>query len=50
MKKNSKGVRFTPDNYSDEIEERIQKLRNQGVKLPPRKVLRTPEQIGRAHV
>lgn len=45
MKKNSKGVRFTPDNYSDEIEERIQKLRNQGVKLPPRKVLRTPEQL-----
>ena len=45
MKKIIKGVRFTPDNYSDEIEEKIQKLRKQGVKLPPRKVLRTPEQL-----
>ena len=45
MKKIIKGGRFTPDNYSDEIEEKIQKLRKQGVKLPPRKVLRTPEQL-----
>ncbi len=45
MKKILKGGRFTPDNYSDEIEEKIQKLRKQGMKLPPRKILRTPEQI-----
>ena len=45
MKKIIKGGRFTPDNYSDEIEEKIQTLRKQGVKLPPRKVLRTPEQL-----
>lgn len=45
MKKIIKGVRFTPDNYSDEIEQKIQTLRKQGVKLPPRKILRTPEQI-----
>lgn len=40
-----KGGRFTPSNYSDEMEEKIQKLRKQGFKLPPRKVLRTPEQL-----
>ena len=45
MKKILKGGRFTPDNYSEEIEEKIQKLRKQGVKLPPRKILRTPEQL-----
>jgi hypothetical protein len=39
------GGRFTPKNYPDEMEERIQKYRKQGIKLPPRKVLRTPEQI-----
>lgn len=44
MKKNNK-QRFTPQCYSKEIEEKIQKLRNAGAKLPPRKVLRTPEQI-----
>ncbi|NDV83346.1 type I methionyl aminopeptidase [Bacteroides sp. 51] len=44
MKKNNK-QRFTPGCYSNEIEDRIQKLRNAGAKLPPRKVLRTPEQI-----
>lgn len=37
--------RFTPACYSNEIEEKIQKLRKQGAKFPPRKVLRTPEQI-----
>lgn len=45
MVKNNKGVRFTPKNYSLEIEQRIQKLRNQHIPLPPRKVLRTPEQL-----
>lgn len=45
MKKFIKGVRFTPSNYPDEIEDKIQKYRKQGYKLPPRKVLRTPEQL-----
>lgn len=44
MKKINK-VRFTPECYSNEIEDKIQKLRDSGAKLPPRKVLRTPEQI-----
>ena len=38
MKKFIKGVRFTPSNYPDEIEDKIQKYRKQGYKLPPRKV------------
>lgn len=45
MKKIIKGFRFTPANYSDEVENKIQTLRKQGCKLPPRKVLRTPEQL-----
>ena len=45
MKKFIKGFRFTPSNYPDEIEDKIQKYRKQGIKLPPRKVLRTPEQL-----
>ena len=45
MKKFIKGFRFTPSNYPDAIEDKIQKYRKQGYKLPPRKVLRTPEQI-----
>lgn len=45
MKKFIKGFRFTPSNYPAEVEEKIQKLRKQGYKLPPRKVLRTPEQL-----
>lgn len=45
MKKSIKGFRFTPANYPDETEANIQKYRNQGIKLPPRKVLRTPEQL-----
>lgn len=40
-----KGIRFTPSCYPNEIEEKIQKFRKQGYKLPPRKTLRTPEQI-----
>lgn len=40
-----KGFRFTPSCYPNEIEEKIQKFRKQGYKLPPRKTLRTPEQI-----
>lgn len=45
MKKFIKGIRFTPACYPDEIEEKIQKYRKQHYKLPPRKVLRTPEQL-----
>ena len=45
MKKFIKGFRFTPSNYPADVEEKIQKLRKQGYKLPPRKVLRTPEQL-----
>lgn len=33
MKKFIKGVRFTPSNYPDEIEDKIQKYRKQGYKL-----------------
>lgn len=40
-----KGGRYTPSNYSDETEEKIQHYRKTGIKLPPRKILRTPEQI-----
>ncbi len=45
MKKLIQGGRFTPDCYSDEIEKKIQRYRKEKIKLPPRKVLRTPEQI-----
>lgn len=45
MKKIFNGIRFTPSNYPDEVETKIQKLRKQGYKFPPRKVLRTPEQL-----
>ncbi len=45
MKKLMKGGRFTPENYSAEVEERIQKYRKLDYRLPPRKILRTPEQI-----
>lgn len=45
MKKFIKGFRFTPSNYPDAIEEKIQKYRKQGYRLPQRKVLRTPEQL-----
>lgn len=40
-----KGFRFTPSCYPEEIEEKIQKFKKQGYKLPFRNVLRTPEQI-----
>ena len=45
MKNFIKGFRFTPSNYPAEVEAKIQKYRKQGYKLPPRKVLRTPEQL-----
>ncbi len=37
--------RFTPCSYPDHIEENIQQLQANGYLLPPRRVLRTPEQI-----
>lgn len=45
MKKLIKGNRFTPRNYSDEVEARIQQLKKDGVKLPDRHLLRTEEQL-----
>lgn len=45
MKKIIPGVRFTPTSYAEETEKMIQRYRKEGYKLPPRKVLRTPEQI-----
>lgn len=38
-------MRFTPKNYSDEVEARIQQLKREGIKLPSRHLLRTPEQL-----
>ncbi len=40
-----KGFRFTPSNYPDEIEEKIQQYKKRGYKLPSRRLLRTPEQL-----
>ena len=40
MKNFIKGFRFTPSNYPAAVEDKIQKYRKQGYKLPPRKVLR----------
>ena len=34
MKKFVKGVRFTPKNYSDEVEAKIQHYKREGYKLP----------------
>ena len=46
MSKNNRGARFTPSNYSDKIEDRIQKLRrSKSVILPPRKILKTPADL-----
>ncbi len=45
MKNFFKNIRFTPVSYSDEVEKRIQQYRKQGMKLPFRKALRTPEQL-----
>ena len=47
MKKFMKGVRFTPKNYSDEVEAKIQHYKKEGYKLPMRSALRTEEQLGR---
>ena len=40
-----KGVRFTPKNYSDEVEAKIQHYKKEGYKLPMRSALRTEEQL-----
>ena len=45
MKKILKGGRYTPRNYSDAVEARVQQLRRDGYKLPDRRLLRTPEQL-----
>ncbi len=45
MKKNIKGARFAPKNYSDEVEAKIQQYKREGVKLPLRHLLRTEEQL-----
>lgn len=45
MAKNNKGIRFTPNSYSKEIEDRVQQLRNKHIPLPPRKILKTAEQL-----
>ena len=46
MSKQNRGSRFTPFNYPIEIEQKIQELRRQKhVILPPRKILRTKEEL-----
>ena len=40
-----KGIRFTPKNYSDEVEAKIQHYKKEGYKLPMRSALRTEEQL-----
>lgn len=45
MKKAMQGVRFTPKNYSDEVEAKIQHYKKKGYKLPQRHLLRTEEQL-----
>lgn len=46
MSKSNKGDRFTPFNYPIEVEQRIQELRrNKNIILPPRKILRTREEL-----
>ena len=46
MSRNTKGDRFTPFNYPIEVEQRIQELRkNKNIQLPPRKILRTREEL-----
>lgn len=40
-----KGARFTPKNYSDEVEAKIQHYKKEGYKLPMRSALRTEEQL-----
>ena len=41
-----KGVRFTPKNYSDEVEAKIQHYKKEGYKLPMRSALRTESSDG----
>lgn len=45
MKKFAKGARFTPKNYSDEVEAKVQQYKKLGYKLPQRHLLRTEEQL-----
>lgn len=45
MKKWNKGVRITPTTYSDAVEEKLQQLKKDGVRLPSRHLLRTDEQL-----
>ena len=45
MKKLIKGARFTPKNYSDEVEAKIQHYKREGYRLPQRHMLRTEEQL-----
>jgi methionyl aminopeptidase len=45
MKKFLKGPRFTPSNYPEEIEQKVQQYKRNGYRLPSRKVLRTPKQL-----
>lgn len=45
MKKWNKGVRITPPTYSDAVEEKLQQLKKDGVRLPSRHLLRTDEQL-----
>lgn len=45
MKKFSKVLRFTPKNYPDEVEAKVQQYKREGYKLPGRHALRTPEQL-----
>lgn len=45
IKKGNKGVRFTPSTYSEEVEEKVQRYKKEGVRLPMRHLLRTEEQL-----
>lgn len=45
MKKNKKNVRLTPSCYSDEIEAKVRERKEMRCKVPPKWILRTPEQI-----
>ncbi len=45
MKRRADELGIQYSNYPAEVEAKIQKYRKQGYKLPPRKVLRTPEQL-----
>lgn len=45
MKKWSKGARFTPSTYPEEVEAKIQEYKRAGTHLPMRHLLRTDEQL-----